>query len=163
MPALYNWATTDVKAVENVIASHFIRTYRQELTKARELRKIPANVRALLENCGSRPLLGARSKSPVSDCESMAGSRRSPENERIVKRYHEIETGATRRKKREPVQLPHISNHLLQHTGCTRMAESGMVPKVLQTVMGHSDITVTMRIYKHVDQERMEKEMRKRK
>lgn len=60
MPALYNWATTDVKAVENVIASHFIRTYRQELTKARELRKIPANVRALLENCGSRPLLGSQ-------------------------------------------------------------------------------------------------------
>lgn len=54
---LYDWATTDIKTVENVIASNFMRTYKQELARARELRKIPANVRALLENCGHKPLL----------------------------------------------------------------------------------------------------------
>lgn len=54
---LRSWAETDMKSVENVIASNFMRTYRQELTRARELRKIPANVRALLENCGNKPLL----------------------------------------------------------------------------------------------------------
>ncbi len=41
------------------------------------------------------------------------------------------------------------------------MAESGMDPKVLQTIMGHSDIAVTMRIYNHADQERTEREMKK--
>ena len=80
---------------------------------------------------------------------------------RMVKRYNEIETEAARREKRELVLLPHISNHILRHTGCTRMAESGMDPKVLQTIMGHSDIAVTMRIYNHVDQERIEREMKK--
>ncbi len=79
----------------------------------------------------------------------------------MVKRYNGLETEAARKAQRDPVPLPHISNHILRHTGCTRMAESGMDPKVLQTIMGHSDITVTMRIYKHVDQERIEKEMRK--
>lgn len=80
---------------------------------------------------------------------------------RMVKRYNEIETEAARKTKREPVLLPHVSNHILRHTGCTRMAESGMDPKVLQTIMGHSDISVTMRVYNHVDQERLEKEIRK--
>ncbi len=80
---------------------------------------------------------------------------------RMVKRYNEIETEAARREKRELVLLPHISNHILWHTGCTRMAESGMDPKVLQTIMGHSDIAVTMRIYNHVDQERIEREIKK--
>lgn len=54
---LRSWAETDLKSVENVVQSNFMRTYRQELTRSRELRKIPANVRALLENCGHKPLL----------------------------------------------------------------------------------------------------------
>lgn len=80
---------------------------------------------------------------------------------RMVKRYNEIEAETARKEKRESVLLPHVSNHILRHTGCTRMAESGMDPKVLQTIMGHSDIAVTMRVYNHVDQERLEKEIRK--
>ncbi|MDE6894683.1 MAG: tyrosine-type recombinase/integrase [Lachnospiraceae bacterium] len=80
---------------------------------------------------------------------------------RMVKRYNGLETETARKAQRDPVLLPHISNHILRHTGCTRMAESGMDPKVLQTIMGHSDIAVTMRIYNHVDQERIEREMKK--
>ena len=80
---------------------------------------------------------------------------------RMVKRYNGLETEAARKVQRDPVPLTHISNHILRHTGCTRMAESGMDPKVLQTIMGHSDIAVTMRIYNHADQERIEREMKK--
>lgn len=57
--------------------------------------------------------------------------------------------------------LPHITCHSFRHTGCTRLAESGVDPKTLQKFMGHSDISVTMNIYNHVDKERMEKEIRK--
>ena len=32
--------------------------------------------------------------------------------------------------------LPHISAHNLKHTGCTRMAEAGIDPKVLQYIIG---------------------------
>lgn len=54
---LRGWAETDKKSVENVVQSNFMRTYRQELAKAREMRKIPDNIRMQLENCGNRPLL----------------------------------------------------------------------------------------------------------
>lgn len=59
------------------------------------------------------------------------------------------------------IELPHISAHSLRHTGCTRMAEAGVDPKVLQYIMGHSNISVTMNVYNHVSAERNRKEMDK--
>lgn len=59
------------------------------------------------------------------------------------------------------IELPHISAHNLRHTGCTRMAEAGVDPKVLQYIMGHSKISVTMEVYNHVSSERNRKEMDK--
>lgn len=59
------------------------------------------------------------------------------------------------------IELPHISAHNLRHTGCTRMAEAGIDPKVLQYIMGHSKISVTMEVYNHVSAERNRKEMDK--
>ena len=41
------------------------------------------------------------------------------------------------------------------------MAEAGMDVKVLQMIMGHSDPAVTMKVYNHVDQERLKEEIRK--
>lgn len=58
-------------------------------------------------------------------------------------------------------KLPHISAHNLRHTGCTRMAEAGVDPKVLQYIMGHSKISVTMEVYNHVSSERSRKEINK--
>ena len=40
-----------------------------------------------------------------------------------------------------------IDLHSLRHTFGTRCAESGMPPKVLQEIMGHTDISVTMNTY----------------
>lgn len=59
------------------------------------------------------------------------------------------------------IELPHISAHILRHTGCTRMAEAGIDPKVLQYIMGHSNISVTMDVYNHISPERNRKEMDK--
>jgi len=40
------------------------------------------------------------------------------------------------------------------------MAETGMDPKVLQYIMGHDDITVTMGVYNHIsDRRRIEQEI----
>lgn len=46
---LRNWSQTDSESVENVIQSNFMRTYRQELAKSREMRKIPQETRSELE------------------------------------------------------------------------------------------------------------------
>ncbi len=65
------------------------------------------------------------------------------------------------RQKDMGIEIPHISAHILRHTGCTRMAEAGMDPKVLQYIMGHSKISVTMEVYNHISSERNRKEMGK--
>lgn len=41
------------------------------------------------------------------------------------------------------------------------MAEAGMDIKVLQTIMGHSDPAITLKVYDHVDNERMKNEVLK--
>lgn len=79
----------------------------------------------------------------------------------IVDHYNKKEMDMTLWKGREPELLPHISSHILRHTACTRMAEQGMDVKVLQYIMGHSDISVTMNVYNHVDAARVESEMQK--
>ena len=48
------------------------------------------------------------------------------------------------------VQLPKITPHVCRHTYCSNMAKSGMNPKVLQYLMGHSDISVTLNTYTHL-------------
>ena len=79
----------------------------------------------------------------------------------IVKEYNKQEAEKAKAEKRESELLPHISAHILRHSACTRFAENGIDAKVLQTIMGHSDIGVTMNVYNHVDQERVMKEIRK--
>lgn len=54
--------------------------------------------------------------------------------------------------------LPDFSPHTLRHTYCTRMAENGVDIKVLQELMGHANITVTMQVYNHVDKDRIKRE-----
>lgn len=48
------------------------------------------------------------------------------------------------------LELPHITPHICRHTYCSNMAKSGMYPKVLQYLMGHADIGVTMNTYTHL-------------
>lgn len=43
--------------------------------------------------------------------------------------------------------------HVCRHTYCSNMAKSGMNPKALQYLMGHSDISVTLNTYTHVNLE----------
>ena len=59
------------------------------------------------------------------------------------------------------VQMPNITPHVCRHTYCSNMAKSGMNPKTLQYLMGHSDIAVTLNVYTHVGLEDTEKELQK--
>ena len=69
----------------------------------------------------------------------------------MVSRYNEI----------YKVQIPNITPHVCRHTYCSNMAKSGMNPKTLQYLMGHSDIAVTLNVYTHVGLEDAEKELQK--
>lgn len=48
------------------------------------------------------------------------------------------------------VQMPCITPYVCRHTFCSNMAKSGMNPKTLQYIMGHSDIGVTLNTYTHL-------------
>ena len=50
--------------------------------------------------------------------------------------------------------LPNITPHVYRHTFCTNMVNAGMDVKVLQYIMGHSEIDVTLNIYTHMGYER---------
>ncbi|MCM1238897.1 MAG: site-specific integrase, partial [Lachnospiraceae bacterium] len=58
----------------------------------------------------------------------------------MVRRYNDIYR----------VQMPNITPHVCRHTYCSNMAKSGMNPKTLQYLMGHSDIGVTLNTYTHL-------------
>lgn len=62
--------------------------------------------------------------------------------ERIIKKCNNelIESGSS-------ILLPHISCHILRHTFATRMAEAGLSPKAIQSILGHSDIRISMNLY----------------
>ena len=80
----------------------------------------------------------------------------------IVKAYNKKETETAKKERRKPKLLPKFSAHILRHTGCTRMAERGIDPKVLQYLMGHANIAVTMEVYNHItSKKRIENEIRK--
>lgn len=59
------------------------------------------------------------------------------------------------------VQMPCITSHVCRHTFCSKMAKSGMNPKTLQYIMGHSDIGVTLNTYTHLQFEDALEEMKK--
>ena len=60
--------------------------------------------------------------------------------EHIVEKYNKIYR----------IPIPKVTPHVCRHTFCSNMAKSGMNPKTLQYIMGHSDISVTLNVYTHV-------------
>ena len=65
----------------------------------------------------------------------------------MVKRYNDIYR----------VQMPNITPHICRYTYCSNMAKSGMNPKTLQYLMGHSDINT----YTHLGLEDAENELKR--
>lgn len=59
----------------------------------------------------------------------------------------------------EKANLPKFSMHILRHTFATRCIEAGMKPKTLQTILGHSNIGITMNLYVHTTDEEKHKEI----
>lgn len=57
--------------------------------------------------------------------------------------------------------LPKITPHVCRHTFCTNLARKGMNPKMLQYIMGHADVGVTLNTYTHIRYEDAEQEMRR--
>lgn len=72
----------------------------------------------------------------------------------IVKAYNKKETAMAKNEYREPVLLPRFSAHSLRHTFCTRFCENETNIKVIQEIMGHTDISTTMNVYNEATKEK---------
>ena len=59
------------------------------------------------------------------------------------------------------IPMPKVTPHVCRHTYCSNMAKSGMNPKTLQYLMGHSDIGVTLNTYAHLQYDDAKKELNK--
>lgn len=57
------------------------------------------------------------------------------------------------------ILLPNFSCHTLRHTFTTRLCESGINIKVIQSVLGHSDVSTTLDIYADVTKDLKKAEM----
>lgn len=55
----------------------------------------------------------------------------------------------------------HIYPHVLRHTFATRGLERGIEPKVMQEILGHTSISMTLDIYSHVLPDTKAKELKK--
>lgn len=53
----------------------------------------------------------------------------------------------------EKAGLPDFKFHCLRHTAATMLLNRGVFVKVVSKILGHSDITTTLRIYAHVTQD----------
>lgn len=73
---------------------------------------------------------------------------------RIYTACNEQEIERAKKEHRQPVLIPHFSVHNLRHTFSNRLCEHERDLKVIQEIMGHSDITTTMNIYNEVTKER---------
>jgi integrase len=67
--------------------------------------------------------------------------------ERIYTACNEEEAARAEKEHRKPLVIRHFSVHNLRHTFCTRFCENETNIKVIQEIMGHSDISTTMNIY----------------
>ena len=67
--------------------------------------------------------------------------------ERIRCTYNKKETARAKKENRKPSLIRHFSVHNIRHTFCTRFCENESNIKIIQEIMGHSDITTTMDIY----------------
>ena len=78
---------------------------------------------------------------------------------RIVDDYNKEETQKANEENRKPLLIPQFSAHQLRHTFCTRFCENETNLKVIQSIMGHADITTTMDIYAECTQEKKQEIM----
>lgn len=83
----------------------------------------------------------------------------------IISKYNATEKETASLEERDPVYLPHQTNHMLRHSYCTRMIEkccepnSGIDVKIVQYLMGHEDAKTTLDIYADVHEEFVKKTM----
>lgn len=73
---------------------------------------------------------------------------------KITEEYNKEEEALAKKEKRDALLLPKFSAHHLRHTFCTRFCENESNVKIIQSIMGHSDVSTTLDIYAEATEEK---------
>ena len=104
-------------------------------TAGRRILNLTEDTRALLIDCIGTKTVGLIFKQ---NNKLISTTQVNSQFQRVLKKYDILDKTITDGK---------IDLHSLRHTFATRCAEAGMPPKVLQEIMGHTDIRITMNTY----------------
>ena len=80
---------------------------------------------------------------------------------RVTRRLNEKEEKEAAKQGRESKIFEPITPHTLRHTFATRAFEYGIMPKTVQEILGHSNLSITMDLYTHVTNDTKIREMKK--
>lgn len=80
---------------------------------------------------------------------------------KLVKEINADEKALAAKERREPVLMENFSPHALRHSFATRCFEANLPPKTVQAFLGHASVELTMNLYTHVTQEKLETDMQK--
>ena len=81
---LKNWGQTDIESVENVIQSNFMRTYRAEVTRKKEIEKMPVHIKQLIKKMETPVQIPEESKPQIEE-----RAEKHPINDKLSKKLHE--------------------------------------------------------------------------
>ncbi len=80
---------------------------------------------------------------------------------RIIEKMNKKEIEEAKAEGREAILFKHFSPHCMRHTFATRCYEKGVKEKVIQNILGHSKLDVTLNIYTHITDEMITDDMKK--
>lgn len=80
---------------------------------------------------------------------------------RIINKMNQEETELAKAEGREPVIFDYFTPHCMRHTFATRCYEKGVREKVIQKILGHSKLDMTLNIYTHTTEEMIEEDIKK--
>lgn len=79
----------------------------------------------------------------------------------IVENINKKENEQAQIDDREPVYFERFSPHSMRHTFATRCYEKGMKPKVVQKILGHKSLDITLNVYTHVTESMIQDDIKK--
>jgi site-specific recombinase XerC len=88
--------------------------------------------------------------SEVHLCADLAGRELSLEDVSALKILHNLAKRSCKRQFAATSLSEEIRFHDLRHTAATLMLSGDVPPKVLSEMLGHADISITLRMYAHV-------------
>ncbi len=81
--------------------------------------------------------------------------------DRIVSNINQIEEERAQMEGRVPIHFERFSPHSLRHTFATRCYERGVKEKVVQKILGHKRLDITLNTYTHVTDEMIREDIKK--